>query len=68
VAGLHDRANTFFAKTVGWLCSAYIRRNGIAIADADDLMKIPDASPQRDPLVAHINVLAKVSTSPAQSR
>ena len=38
--------------------TTYVLRDGIAITNADELMAVPDPSPQRDPLQPHLNVPA----------
>jgi hypothetical protein len=41
--------------------TSFLRRPGIAVPNADELMAIPDPVPQRDPLMPHLNVLARTN-------
>jgi hypothetical protein len=37
----------------------YVLRDGIAVSNGEELMAVPDPSPQRDPLQPHLNVTAQ---------
>jgi hypothetical protein len=47
--------------------TSFLRRPGIAIPNAEELMAIPDPAPQRDPLMPHLNVLARTNLPPMRA-